>query len=129
MLLLIYKYKSIIMTDNFLKNFWELVTFQKLPQDAADVRVLIQSEMMKFHSRAIICRVPPADTEKSHGFFMKDINKKYYCINSKLIVKEGSEIRQVIDFIVADDIKWGIETNLKDALYLVASWKHWGENI
>ena len=116
------------MSTNVLKNFWDLVTFKKLPQNETDVRVLVQTEMMKFHSRAIICRIPPSDTEKSYGFFMKDLNKGYFCNNSKLVVKETSPIRPVIDMISAEDMKWGIETNLEGAFYLIASWKHWEQN-
>jgi len=116
--------------QNHLKHFWEIVTFKKLPQTTADVRTLIQVEMMKFHSRAVICKILPPDTEKySFGYFVKETEKDYFCKKSKLVVKDTSDVRCIIDIIVGDDMKWGIETNLEGSFYLIASWKHWGEHF
>ena len=112
----------------FLQHFWHLVTFKKLPVTVQDVRILIQVEMMKFHSRAVICKIPPTDTDKyTFGYFVKDRDSKYYCNKSKLVVKEHSEVRTVIDNLLSEGMKWGIETNLDGSYYLIASWKDWGE--
>lgn len=110
----------------FLQHFWHLVTFKKMPFTTEDVRVLIQVEMMKFHTRAVICKICPTDTDKYRfDYFVRD--KNYYCNTSKLFIKEGSDIRLIIDILTSEGMKWGIETNLEGAFYLIASWKHWGE--
>ena len=116
------------LNQSHLKHFWDIVTFKKLPQTLNDVRMLVQTEMMKFHSRTIICKVYPIDTDKyTFSAFVKAEDKDYFCNNSKLLIKESSTVRDIIDMIVYDDMKWGIETNLVGAYYLIASWKHWGE--
>ena len=110
-----------------LKHFWELVTFKKIPERIEDINVLIQVEMMKFHSRGVICKIPANDVEKYRfEMFVKDHN--YMCKTSKLYIKDVSQIRNVIDLLVGADIKWGIESNIQEgSYYLIASWKHWGE--
>jgi hypothetical protein len=114
------------MSDH-LKHFWELVTFKKLPEKIDDINILIQVEMMKFHSRAVMCKIPASDTEKYRfEMFIKD--QSYICRTSKLLIKESSPIRNIIDMLNTSDVKWGIETNLEEGTYyLIASWKHWGE--
>lgn len=114
---------------NYLKNFWELVTFKKIPQTIEDINVLIQAEMIKFHSRAIICKIPVSDTEKyTFTTFLRENDKGYFCKNSKLLIKQSSqEFRRIIDMIIDIGLLWGIETNLEGSYYLIASWKHWGE--
>lgn len=106
-----------------LKHFWELVSFKAFPETIEDVRTLCQTEMIKFHSRAVICKLSPDDSEKYRmGLFIPD--QKYFCNASRLYVK-NEKIKKVIDYILNDDMKWGIETNLEDGIYLIASWKHW----
>lgn len=115
---------------SYLKNFWELVSFKKLPQTIEDIHVLVQAEMIKFHNRAVICKIPKTDTEKyTFVSFVREGDKKYFCTTSKMLVKCTSEVRHVIDMILDVGLIWGIETNLEDSFYLVASWKHWGESI
>lgn len=106
-----------------LKHFWELVTFKKNVETLEDVQMLCQTEMLKFHSRAVICKLSPEDSEKYRtNMFIPD--QIYFCNTSRLYVK-NDKIRKVIDFILLNDMKWGIETNLEDGVFLVASWKHW----
>ena len=114
---------------NYLKNFWDLVSFKKVPQTKEDIHVLVQAEMIKFHSRAVICKIPSSETEKyTFPSFMKDADRPYFCKSSKLLIKQSSpEFRNVVDMIKDVDLIWGIETNLEGSFYIVASWKHWGE--
>jgi hypothetical protein len=111
-----------------LQHFWELVTFKKLPQTIEDINIIIQVEMMKFHSRAVVCKITPSDTTKYRfELFVGEKDTNYFCKTSRLLIKENSPIRKLVDLLITSNMHWGIETNLDGSYYLIASWKHWGE--
>lgn len=106
-----------------LERFWKLVTFKRLPKTIEDINVLVQIEMMRYHTRGPVCKILPDHYEKCiTGWLVSD--KKYYCSRSKYFVKDQN-IRKVIDMLYKQKMQWHIETNLEDNSYLFASWQHW----
>lgn len=110
--------------ESHLKKFWNLLSFKRLPHSVEDLRIIVQVEMMKYHTRAAICKIQPKQSEK---YLLKILVKdtKYYCARSKLLIT-SPEIRGVIDIIKFENMDWHVETNREGNTYLFASWQHWG---
>ena len=109
--------------EGYIKRFWKLLTFKRLPTSTDEINALVQVEMMKHFVRAPICKVHGNQIEKYvTRLFVKETN--YFCNRSKLLVKSQA-IRNVIDLLTEQDLKWHIEVNVEGNAYLFATWSHW----
>lgn len=109
--------------ESHLRRFWNLVSFRRMPENSADITMLIQVEMMQYHTSAVICRMSLKGAEKYlSSIFVKE--PKYFCAKTKLLIHD-TKLRDLIDILVHDGFTWSIDINLEQQAYLTASWKHW----
>jgi hypothetical protein len=111
------------MSYNHLQSFWKLLSLKKIPENKDEINAIVQSEMMKHHTYAHICKIMPNQVEKHiTKLFVQETN--YYCSQSKLLIKDET-IRKVIDMLKSSELKWYIGKTRENTFYLIASWNHW----
>ena len=109
--------------DTHLEHFWKSLTFKILPKTAQDINMLVQVEMMRYHTKAPICKIFSEQYDRClTGWLVSD--KKYFCSRSKYFIKD-EKIKTVIDLLYSLKLQWHVKTNIEGNSYLFASWQHW----
>jgi hypothetical protein len=110
-------------SESHLKHFWNLVTFRRYPETSGDLHMMVQVEMMKYNTSAIVCKLAASDYEKCMtSLFVGEPD--YFCAKSKYLIK-NSRIRDLIDIIRDTELVWQVKTNLEGLSYIEVSWNHW----
>lgn len=114
------------MTDCFLQRFWNVLLLKQIPETTDDVRILVQTEMMKHFNRAPICKLHANQVEKYiTKMFLS--NTSYFCHRSKYLITDP-KIQKIVDILMQEKLQWHVEKSIEGNLFLFATWFHWEKN-